>query len=58
MNVVLFVFFLRVVDSANTIWIKNLVEIALSHAISEINTFLRFTRKIKIAAKNSRKTIF
>ena len=27
------------VDSADTLWVKNFVEIALSHSVSEINTF-------------------
>ena len=30
------------VDSANTLWVKNFVEIALSHSASEINAFLHF----------------
>ena len=36
------------VDSANTLWVKNFVEIALSRSVSEINVFpfmfLRFQR--------------
>ena len=30
------------VDSANTLWVKNFVEIALSRSVSEINAFLCF----------------
>ena len=32
------------VDSADTLRVKNFVEIALSHSVSEINVFLRFQR--------------
>ena len=32
-------------DSADTLWVKNFVEIALSRSVSEINTFLHFTQK-------------
>ena len=46
------------VDSADTWWVKNFVEIALSRTIFEINAFLRFTQKFKMAAKNGGKTIF
>ena len=46
------------VDSADTLWIKNFVEIALSHSISKINTFFCFTQKFKMAAKSGGKTIF
>ena len=45
-------------NSADTLRVKNFVEIALSRTISEINTFLRFTLKFKMAAKNGGKTIF
>ena len=45
-------------DSADTLRIKNFVEIALSLSVSEINTFLCFTQKLKMAAKSGRKTIF
>ena len=38
------------VDLADTLWIKNLVK-NLSHTISEINAFLRFTQKFRMAAK-------
>ena len=46
------------VDSADTLWVKNSVEIALSCSISEINVFLRFMQKFKMAAKSGGKTIF
>ena len=39
------------VDSADTLWVKIFVEIALSRSVSEINAFLRLTQKIKMAAK-------
>ena len=46
------------VHSADNLRVKNLVEIAVSRSISEINRFLRFTQKFKMAAKSGRKTIF
>ena len=46
------------VDSADTLWVKNFVEIALSRSVSKINTFLRLTQKFKMAAKSGGKTIF
>ena len=46
------------VDSADTLRVKNFVEIALSCSISEINTFLHFTQKFKMATKSGGKTIF
>ena len=46
------------VDSADNLRVKNFVEIALSCSISEINRFLHFTQKFKMAAKSDRKTIF
>ena len=46
------------VDSANNLRVKNFMEITLSRSISEINTFLCFTQKLKMAAKSCRKTIF
>ena len=39
------------VDSADTLRIKNFIEIALARSISEINAFLSFTQKFKMAAK-------
>ena len=45
------------VDSADTLWVKYFVEIALSRSIAEINTFLHFTQKFKMAAKSGGKTI-
>ena len=44
--------------SADALWDKNFVKIALSRSISEINKFLRFMQKFKMAAKSSRKIIF
>ena len=38
--------------------IKNFVENTLAHTVSEINVFLRFTQKFKMAANNGRKTVF
>ena len=46
------------VDSADTLKVKNFIEIALSCTISEINVFLHFTQKFKMAAKNSRNRFF
>ena len=46
------------VDSADTLRVKNFVEIALSCSVSEINTFMHFTQKFKMAAKSGGKTIF
>ena len=46
------------VDSADTLWVKNFVENALSRSVSEINTFLRLTLKFKMAAKSGGKMIF
>ena len=43
------------VDSAYTEWVKNFVEIALSHFVSEVNVFLCFMQKFKMAAKSGRK---
>ena len=46
------------VDSADNLQVNNFVEIAPSRSISEINRFLRFTQKFKMAAKSGKKTIF
>ena len=46
------------VDSADTVRVKNFVEIAQFRSVSEINTFLHFTQKFKTAAKSGGKTIF
>ena len=45
-------------DSADNLRVKNFMEISLSRAISEINGFLRFTQKFKMAGKSGGKTIF
>ena len=42
------------VDSADTLWVKNFVEVALSRSVSEINTFLHFTQKSKMPAESGR----
>ena len=44
-------------DSAYTLRAKNIVEISQSHTVSKMNAFLHVLQKIKIAAKNSGKTI-
>ena len=46
------------VDSVDTLWVQNFVEIALSRTVSEINVLLRFTQKFKRAAKSGGKAIF
>ena len=46
------------VDSGDTLWVKNVVEIALSSTVSKINVFLSFMLKLKMAAKNGGKMIF
>ena len=46
------------VHSADTLWVKNFVEIAVSRCISEINVFLRLTQKFKMATNSGWKTIF
>ena len=46
------------VASADTQWVKNLVEIALSYTVSEIDVFLHLTQKFKMATKRGGKTIF
>ena len=42
-------------NSSDILGIKNFVEIALSHTVSEMNEFLRFMKNFKMAAKNGRK---
>ena len=46
------------VDSADTLRIKNFVEIAVFCTISEISIILHLTQKFMIAAKSGGKTIF
>ena len=46
------------IRSAYTVRVKNFVVIDLSHTVLKINVILPFTRKFKIAAKNSGKVIF
>ena len=41
-------------DSADTLWVENI----LSRTVSEINAFLHFMQKFKMATKNGGKTIF
>ena len=43
------------VDSADTMWVKNLIEIALSRSVSEINLCLCLTQKFKMATKRGGK---
>ena len=43
------------VHSADTLWVKNFVEIALSRSVSQISVFLYFTPKFKMAAKSGKK---
>ena len=45
-------------DSVDTLGVKYFIEIALSHTVSEINSFLHFTLKFKMESKNCGKTIF
>ena len=55
------------VDSADTLRVKNFVEIALGNnrfvkitlarSVSKINTFFHFTQKLKMAAKSGGKMI-
>ena len=45
-------------DSQDTPWVKNFVEIALSHSVSEMNSFLCLTQKFKMVAKKGGKMIF
>ena len=46
------------VDSADTLKVKNFVEIALPRSISEINAFLRFTQKFKMVTKSGEEKSF
>ena len=46
------------VDSADTLGVKNFVEIALSCTVIEINAFLHLKQKLKMASKNGRKNDF
>ena len=46
------------VDFADTLRVKNFVEIALPRSVSEINMFFCLTQKFKMAAKSGGKTIF
>ena len=46
------------VHSADTLWVQNFVEIALSHTVSKMNVLLRFMQKFKRAAKSGGKAIF
>ena len=44
--------------TAYTLRVQNFVEIALFRTVSEINGFLHFTQKFKMAAKSGGKVIF
>ena len=46
------------VGSADNMQVKNFVEFTLSCSISEINRYLRFTQKFKMATKSGGKTVF
>ena len=46
------------VDSVDTLWVQNFVEIALSRTVSKINVLLRFRHKFKRVAKSGGKAIF
>ena len=46
------------VDSADTLWVKHFVEIALFHSVSEINTFLHFRRNSRWLPKVVGKRFF
>ena len=46
------------VDSVDTLRIKNFIKITLSRTVIEINVFFPFTQKFKMATKNGGKTIF
>ena len=39
----------------DNLWVKNFIEIYPSHTVSELNVFLRFTQKFKMAVKNGGK---
>ena len=45
-------------DSVYTLWVKNIVEMAVSRTVSKINAFLHFTQKLNMTVKNVGKTIF
>ena len=45
-------------DTAYTPQVKNFVESAVSRSVSEINSFLHFMQKFKMAIKSGGKTIF
>ena len=46
------------VDYADTLWVKNFIEIAQSRTVSKINALLHFMQKFKMAAKSDGKVIF
>ena len=45
-------------DSADTLWVKNFVEIALSPSVSEINMFFAFNTEIQDGRQKWRENIF
>ena len=45
------------VDSTDTIWVKNFVEITLSRSISKINAFFAFNAKMQDAFSALRKIV-
>ena len=46
------------VHSADTLWVQNFVEIALSRKVYDISALLHFTQKFKMASKSCGKAIF
>ena len=46
------------VDSPDTLWVKNFITIAPSRTVSKINVLLHFMQNFKMSAKNDRKMIF
>ena len=46
------------VDSANTLQVINFIKISLFRTVFQINVFLCFTQKFKMAIENGRKVIF
>ena len=43
------------VECSYTVWVKNFVEIAPALSVSEINAFLHFTQKLRLAANSGQK---
>ena len=45
-------------DSASTLWVEKFIATAISQTISEINEFLHYAQKFKMATKNIGKMFF